>query len=161
VCLPITGCDIFNDQGGVDCNQLLDCCNEWADDADFCESQSAATCTTGGNDAKCLLNPDTNQCEGKIDRCCLPDEDPLCFYDPESGDNSLECNSTCSCEGIECVDSSTCGPGQSCVDHDANALTPNQCRYPEPAPGAGYPACEPEFEYCCVECGCQCRSTGN
>jgi hypothetical protein len=79
--------------------------------------------------------------------CCPSGKLPYCVPSTTSGQLQYEC---CACQGGLCPTGTECDPSWQHCDTNQN---PARCA----------PACKPTgpgAQYCCVDCGCQCRPQG-
>jgi hypothetical protein len=174
VCVRQPGCDVgLNPDGTVrDCAEALACCEEWEADAAVCASITGESSCTSSPD--CDWNASLDTCEPVIEPCCLTGETPECFDDAETGKTYLTCISQddCVCAGAECNDDGDCPESwQTCVptgrspacdaySEEGSCNGATNCLWDGATcrPGECAPVCHPVTEYCCVSCGCECRT---
>lgn len=162
VCVQAPGCANGFDPTGVvsSCTEALSCCQGLDANAVSCSQQgtpgacdAVTSCSWSSvNTPCCEWNVNIGRCDPFYQPCCLPGEESQCLTDAETGDKFLFCSQTqsCECTGTPCSNDTDC-PGYSASN------PPNLNQTCDLGTGFCTPSCIPQFEYCCVECGCTCE----
>lgn len=144
-CQTISSClGSIGAYGRVDsCTDALACCQIAKAKEDMCAGLgNQQTCAQNG-DCHWVIN---GGCRSTEPTCCDGNETAQCYRDPETMESALFCKPSCECTGKSCAnDPSVCESWQTC-DSQTQMCTP---------------ACHPTQQFCCEDCGCECRALPN